>query len=294
VKRSNRLVILVGVLLAVLAFVAIVILLNSTQTPTGPDAEEPTLATVLVAAEAIEIGQAVTPDMVEEREIPLEAVQAGALLDASQLADRTALFALPAQAQVTESLFGGQGLTTVDIEGQLLPGEKAMAIQLDAVTGMNFLLQQGDVVDVVLSVDFAPAGTGATPFLRANDQPTVRTVKTVLQAKRVLYVSGTNIPPPPQLDEDGQPIADPDAGQSLSNIIVVLAGTDQDAELLKFHQRDSLEVGVLTLVLRATADDAVEETTGITLQDVIETYGVVIPPVVDDILSPDLVEGEGG
>jgi Flp pilus assembly protein CpaB len=284
VKRSNRLVILVGVLLAVLAFVAIVILLNNTAPPSGPTAEEPALATVLVAAEAVEIGEEVTPDMVEEREIPLEAVQSGALIDSSQLANRIALFALPAGAQVTEALFGGD-VGGVDIEGQLLPGEKAYAVQFDPVTGMNFLIQQGDHVDVILTLDFASGTIAGSAHLRANDTEIVRTVKAVLQNKRVLYVSATNIPPPPTIDEEGNEVPPP-ATESPGSIIVILAGTDADAELLTFAQRGAGEVGALTLTLRQAIDDAVEETTGITLADIFETYGLVIPTEVEELAEP--------
>ena len=55
-KRSNRLVILVGVLLAVLAFVAIVILLNNPNNGgTGGTEATPTTVDVLVATQDIAI-----------------------------------------------------------------------------------------------------------------------------------------------------------------------------------------------------------------------------------------------
>jgi Flp pilus assembly protein CpaB len=278
VKRSNRLVILVGLLLAVLAFVAIVILLNQQETTTPP--EEQT-ETVLVSTEAIEIGEAVTPDKVRTVEVPVEAVQLGALRDPSQLGDRTALFALPSGAQVTEGLFGA-GVGGVDIAGQLLPGEKAFAIQLDPVTGMNFLLQQGDHVDVILALDFASGTIAGSPHLRANDTEIVRTVKAVLQNKRVLYVSATNIPPPPVIDEEGNEVPPP-VQEAPGNIIVVLAGSNADAELVTFAQRAGPEVGTLTLTLRQTTNEEIEDTPGVTLEDVIETYGLVVPTAVEEL-----------
>ncbi len=201
-KRSNRLVILVGVLLAVLAFVAIVILLNGQEPVETPSGQTPAEATVLVAAQDIAIGDIVTPDMVETTEIPVAAVQLGVLVDPSELTGEPAIRALPAGAQVTQDLFGRGG--TVDIESQLLAGEKAVAVQFDPVTGMNFLVQEGDHVDLVLTVDFASGTIAGSPHLRPNDTEIVRTVKTVLQNKRVLYVSATNIPPPPTRRRGGQ------------------------------------------------------------------------------------------
>jgi Flp pilus assembly protein CpaB len=283
VKRSNRLVILVGVLLAVLAFVAIVILLNQPdeQGP-GPDTE-PDTATVLVATVDIAIGDEVTPDMVEKQDIQVEAVQTGALIDPSQLANQVAIRALPSGAQVTESLFGAAG--TVDIESQLLPGEKAVAIQFDPVTGMNFLVQEGDHVDLILAVDFASGTIAGSPHLRPNDTEIVRTVKTMLQNKRVLYVSATNIPPPPTVDEEGNEVPPPETA-SPTSIIVVLALNDVDAEMVTFAQRGAGEVGAWTLTLRQTDDEEAETTDGVVLADLFEA-GLVVPLEVEELAAPE-------
>lgn len=280
-KRSNRVVILVGVLLAILAFVAIVILLNNR--PTADPTTEPTTATVLVAAAEILPDTDVTADLVEERDVDLDAVLPGALRDTSQLADRTTVVTIPAGAQVTEAAFGSTD-TASDLEAQLLPGEKAIAVQLDPVTGLNFLIEQGDVVDLIVSVDFAPGSIVAAPHLRSNDSETVRTVKAVLQSKRVLYASDSNIPLPPVLDEEGNEVP-PAETQAPGSVIIIIAGSDADAELLKFAQRDSNEVGTITVTLRNSDDEAIEETVGVTLQDVIDTYGVVVPQPVEGILS---------
>lgn len=283
-KRSNRLVILVGVLLAVLAFVAIVILLNQQPSgePTGPD--EPDTASVLVATVDIAIGDEVTPDMVESQDIPVEAVQTGALIDPSQLANQVAIRDLPSGAQVTESLFGAAG--TVDIESQLLPGEKAVAVQFDPVTGMNFLVTEGDHVDLILTIDFASETVSGSPNLRPNDTEIVRTVKTVLQNKRVLYVSATNIPPPPTVDEEGNEVPAPETA-SPTSIIVVLAMNDADAELVTYGQRGAGEVGAWTMTLRQTADEETETTEGVVLTDLFEQYGLIVPTQVEGLAAPE-------
>ena len=284
-KRSNRVVILVGVLLAILAFVAIVILLNNR--PAADTTTEPTTATVLVAIAEIPPDTDVTADLVEQREVDLEAILPGALRDVSQLAERTTVTAIAAGSQVTESAFGGDGTASAaDLEGQLLPGEKAIAVQLDPVTGLNFLIEQGDVVDLIVSIDFAPGHVVGAPHLRANDAEIVRTVKAVLQAKRVLYASDSNIPPAPTLDEEGNVVPPPET-QAPGNVIIIIAGSDADAELLKFAQRDSTELGMITVTLRSNDDEAIEETLGVTLTDVIDTYGVVVPQPVEGIISTD-------
>ena len=287
-KRSNRLVILVGVLLAILAFVAIIILLNSR--PAGNAEQEPTTGTVLVAVDEIPIGTDVTDDLVEEREVDLVAIQPGALRDASQLADRTTLFAIPGGSQVTEATFGDGGNGTVDIEGQLQAGEKAIAVQLDPATGLNFLIEQGDTVDVIVSVDFLKESATGAPHLRSTDTEVVRTVKAVLQAKRVLYASASNFPQPPTIDEEGNEVPPP-VTQAPASIIVIIAGSDADAELLKFAQRDTREIGAITMTLRDADDEAIEETSGATLQELVDSYGVVIPEPVEGIITtPETTE----
>jgi len=69
-KRSNRLVLLIGVFLAVLAFVGIALLLSgNSSTPTTPAI--PTVLPTVIATKDIPLGSTVTADMlkVENRKI---------------------------------------------------------------------------------------------------------------------------------------------------------------------------------------------------------------------------------
>ena len=68
-------------------------------------------------------------------------------------------------------------------------------------------------------------------------------------------------------------------------MIVVFAGTDQDAEVIKFAQNEVSEVGSLTAVLRNTQDTATEKTTGITIDRLVTQYGLAIPNIIKQ-LSP--------
>ena len=148
-KRSNRLVILVGVLLAVLAFVGIVILLNQDGgNGPGPDV---TTVTVMVALEDIAIGDPVGPESVEARQVNPDAVVNTRIPDPSMLTNRPALIAVAAGQQVTQEMVGLVGGGFNAIADQLEPGEKAIAFQVDRVTGLDFLVQRGDYIDIVIS-----------------------------------------------------------------------------------------------------------------------------------------------
>ena len=179
-KRSNRLVILVGVLLAVLAFVGIVVVLNQNA---GQEQQGPLMETVLVATQDVAIGDPVTPDMVEPRQVEADAVIGTPLRDASQVQGQPALFAIPAGTQVTQAALG-LGLGVQNIAGQLSDGERAIAFIVDRAQAVDFLLQPGDTVDVVASVHLLPPG---------EELGTIRSVKVLLQNKRVLYVSDSRI-----------------------------------------------------------------------------------------------------
>jgi len=297
VKRSNRLVILVGVLLAVLAFVAIVILLRQDPGGTG-EPVEPTTVNVLVATRNIEIGDPVTPDVVEVRAIDPEGVQPTRLADVSQVSGQPALFAVPAGSQVTAELIGIGDQLAVNIAAQLQPGEKAVTFQVDRVTGVDFLVKPGDTIDVVMSQ--AITVLQETADSAANEDPEApprfeaitglenqRTVKAILQDKRVLYVSSTRATRPDPIDSNGDGVIDENDEQPaeavVDSVIIVFAGSDQDAEVIKFAQNDLGEVGSLTAVIRNAEDDEIEETLGITIDQLVAEYGLRIPEIVEQL-----------
>ena len=292
-KRSNRLVILVGVLLAVLAFVAIVILLR--QEP-APEAEEEVRETVLVAQEDIARGDSVTPELVREEQVPPDAVQGTPLTSTSAVAGQPALVPIPAGSQVTEESIGiGTNLIN-DLAILLEPGEKAIAFQVDRATGLDFLVKRGDTIDVVTSQlinvlqetadSAANTDEGAPPrFESIPGLEAARTVKAILQDKRVLYVSATRAiaPEPVDADEDGVPDPEQPEQAVLDSVIIVIAGTAQDAEVIKFAQNDLSEVGSLTAIVRHAEDDAIEETLGITIDQLVSEFGLRIPSIVEQL-----------
>ena len=294
-RRSNRIVILVGVLLAVLAFVAIVILLNQREDPVAP---EEITETVLVATQDIAIGDAVTPDLVEEQAIPPDAVQGTPLSSTTVVSGQVAVFPIPAGSQVTGESIGLGNNLAVNLPALLNPGEKAIAFQVDRVTGVDFLVKPGDTIDIITSQlinvlqetadsaantdEAAPPRFEAIPGLEA-----ARSVKAILQDKRVLYVSATRAQEQEPIDVNGDGVIDEQDEQPaeavIDSVIVVIAGTAQDAEIIKFAQNDLSEVGSLTAIVRHADDDEVEETLGITIDQLVEEFGLRIPNIVEQL-----------
>lgn len=286
-KRSNRLVIFLGVLLAILAFVGIVILLNGTSTT---NTNQPQKVNVLVAKVDIAIGDTVTPDKVQVQQVDPADVKGTALGDPSQVSGEPALSAVPKGSQVNKEVItggGGQSLGTL-----LKPGEKAIAFQVDRVTGLDFLVKPGDHVDIVLTEkitvlqptqDTVSKPAGQQRFETVQGLDAVRTVKTILQNKRVLYVSQNRQAQAAAAAASPAPGGQAQTPATIDKVVVVIAGTDQDAEVLKFAQNDVTEVGALTAVIRNTQDSASEKTTGITIDRLVTQYGLAIPNIIKSL-----------
>jgi len=62
--------------------------------------------------------------------------------------------------------------------------------------------------------------------------------------------------------------------------VVIFAGSDADAEVVKFAQSDVNTTGVLTAVLRRTDDQVIEDTTGVTFKILVERFGIPVPDII--------------
>ncbi len=283
-KRSNRLVILVGVLLAVLAFVGIVVLLGQ---QTKPQTVEAQTVKVLVAKQDIAIGDSVTPALVDVKEVEPGAVSGTRIADPSQLTGSPALFPIGKGSQVSQEAVGLTSGGSICITCQLEPGEKAIAFQVERVTGLDFLIQPGDHIDILFhgdvqvvqpTVDSTDQAPRFEPITGLENAPTV---KTLLQNKRVLYVSATKIKP--INDPTATPVPNGQAAAApatIETVVVVFAGNDADAEVIKFAQNDNNIIGPLTAVLRNAKDEVAEDTTGVTFKILIERFGIPIPDLI--------------
>jgi Flp pilus assembly protein CpaB len=268
--------------------VGIVILLGQ---PKAETTKKPTVD-VLVAKQDIAIGDSVTPDLVEVKPVDPAAVSGTRIADPSQLSGAPALFPIGAGSQVSQEAVGLGPNTSICITCQLKPGEKAIAFQVERVTGLDFLIQPGDHVDIIFRGEVqvlqpAADSTATAPrFEPITGLENAPTVKTLLQDKRVLYVSASKIKPVADASATPAPDANTKPATAIETVVVVFAGTDADAEVIKFAQTDQSILGPLTAVLRATGDTAVEDTTGVTFKILVERFGFPIPDIIQIQLPP--------
>ena len=297
-KRSNRLVLLVGVFLAVVAFVGIVLLLQGGNngggggtggTPTPP----PTQATVL-AVKDIALGVTITSDMVTTQDIATPNRRGDAFGDVSQAIGQIARAPIKTGAQIGAGDFSTAttGCTTVPVPATL----RAIAVQVDQVSGVGTLINPGDYVDMLVGFtgDKFPLINPNSTDNSIQTLPSGTSVKLLLQGMQVLC---RQLPPPAttqngqQPQPSGQP-NNPTTSLTGQQEIVILGVTPQQAEVVKFSQLD----GSISLVLRSGQDFPVDPatgvviqpppdaTTGMTLKILTKDFAVPIPELVEAVL----------
>jgi len=305
-RSSNRLVLLVGLFLAVVAFVLIAILFQNGVTPGGPgQSAAPVTAKVVIASQDIPLGSRITKDMVTTKDIAIGDKPTDSYGDPSLVIGKTARQPVSSQELITSVILNGGGSVS-DIS--VPAGYVGIAVQVDQITGVGTLIKPGDRVDVVTGfANFpeiwygfhgglptpTPKGS-ATPTPSESGFPTLdgakynpNSIKTVVDGLQVL---GTLLPTPTQqATASGQP----QGGTSLNGQqeIVILAATSQQAEAIRYAQVD----GTIALVLRSSADCTTTDgtaaqcpiipTTGITLRRMVDDFGV-LPPQVIEVLEP--------
>jgi pilus assembly protein CpaB len=290
-KRSNRLILLIGVFLAIVAFVGIVIIFQGgRQTPTGPAAVAQDLPTVF-ATRDIALGTPVTAEMLEIQNKPLTQRDAAAFGDTSLVVGKIVRTNVVAGKQLTAEDFDVTG-APLTIDTPL--GLRAFALQVDQVSGVGTLIRTGDYVDVVVGFQTWPLVTldPATGSLTAGPATNPTSTKLVLQGMQVL---GTLLPPVAAPAEGEAAPADGGTALTGQQEIVILGVSAQQAEVLKYAQLD----GSISVALRSPADfrdpttqepivdQTPAETTGITLRTLVDEYQVLVPQVIEAVLPDD-------
>jgi pilus assembly protein CpaB len=291
-KRSNRLILLIGVFLAVVAFVLIILLLGPSGGPPTPTPPPP-IPTV-IAAKDIALGVTITEDMLTTQPLPQGERNQGAFQNPSQVIGQIARQQVTAGQQITSATLN-TNQTKIDVP----PGQRAMSVQVDAVSGVGTAIQAGDYVDLILGL------TGdAFPVVQLNPQDQSIQVVAGLNSTSVklliegMQVLGTVQPTTETSNNQAtpQPSGSPTqgAGRGLeqdTTQLVVLSVTAQQAEVIKFAQMQ----GSISLVLRSSKDFFDENgqpvlplpagTTGVILKTLVDQgYGVLRPELVEAIL----------
>ena len=291
-KRSNRLVLLIGVFLAIVAFVGVIVLSSGSG---GNRADAPkTTGPVVVATADIPLSTKVQESQLKIETKELTAILPGAYTDITQVVGKVVRQSIASGAQVTSASFV---TTTGIIDIEVPPGMRAISVQVDQVSGVGTVIKTGDYVDMI--VGFASDKFPVVTKNPVDDSFVVvaglngTSVKLLLQGMQVL---GTLLPPPTTDTSQPAPSGGTTGGGTTTTLngqqqIVILAVDAQKAEVIKFAQLD----GSISLILRS-ADDFIDPvtgdpittlvpttTTGIILKTLVQTYGVLPPELVETV-----------
>ena len=138
-KRSNRLVLLVGVFLAIVAFIGILLISQGSGGGSADPNLPPTQLPTVLAKADIPLGSRIKADQVEVKVLPVTGRDADAFGDTSQVIGKIVRQNVATGAAITAaSLTGGAAGQILDID--VPPGLRAITVQVDQVTGVGTVI----------------------------------------------------------------------------------------------------------------------------------------------------------
>lgn len=278
-RRTSRLVLLLGVFLAALVFV--VILLGSrpggSTDPNTAVATAPTQLLTLVAVSDIPLGTIVTTDMLTTKTLAVNLREGNVYGDPSQAIGKTTRTAILAGAQVHSSDFQNRAVPLT-----VPTGRRAIAITVNQLTGVGNLLDVGDTVDMIISLR-----GDAFPVVQVLNDGSVTVVSGInpLSVKLPLLLQdvqiiGTIDPPAPVPPAAAQGQPAPSVAPQVDTAqtkLLILSVTPAQAEVLLFART----AGGLDVILRSPLDAGqTAETTGVILKTLVDLYGILPPEIV--------------
>jgi Flp pilus assembly protein CpaB len=285
-KRSNRLILLIGVFLAIVAFIGIVLIAQGGGKGSSQTASE---TPTVFAARPITLGTEITDDMLTVTPTKTNERAGNAFASKSLLLGKIAAKDIAQGKQLTSDDFDrGSAITQLTVPA----GMRAIAVTVDQNSGVGTVIRTGDYVDLLVGI------TGDKfPVITLNpvdDSFTVVSGINATSAKLLvqgIQVIGTLLPPPTTTQASTgatpAPGSQPSTTLNGQSEIVILAVDAQQSEVIKFAQID----GSISLVLRSPKDFRDEAgnpipaspngTTGITLRVLVDTYRVLIPQLVE-------------
>ena len=302
-KRSNRLILLIGVLLAALAFVGVIMLTGSTSQGGGTPTPTPVPVTGKVVKATINIpaGTNINPSMVELAEVPIVAAGPDTIPDTGLAIGGTIRRAVTKGQTLGYSFFVSTGVES-NVTDALPPGLRGMAIQVSQVTGVGTLIQNGDHVDVVVSLkiqNVIPDPVNKGQVINVGEPQ--GSVKLILQN---VLVIGTLLPAVPA-EAQASPTPAP-SGQSSGgghqpstslngqSEMVLVAVTANQAEVIRYAQlyADPAAGDNISLILRSPKDYVKVDASGNPVVDASGNPVIIVPPVekTDGVILKTLID----
>jgi len=188
-----------------------------------------------------------------------------------------------------ELLYASQ-FTPATLAHKIPLGQRAVPLKVDQFSGVVGQVSANDYVDIVFSgaiemhypQAFPPSAEEPPVYL---SPVSLLAVKTILQDVQVLDIipitttagAGQEVRPTPSEGGTAAPAPRP------TEWILILAVSDQEAEVLRFAQDQGMSY---QLLLRAPDDHAAATTQGMTTKILVQSYGVPLPEQLRYEISP--------
>ena len=318
-KRSNRLLILLGILIAITGGLLAVVVANGGGggTTAGPAASptatpEPTVQ-VVIAKVDINLGDQITAAMVGTKSMTLSAAAAlgpDTYSSVDQVIGKIAGGKVTAGEVLVASrdlLNPGSMTDGQDISGAIATGMVAVSMEIDQTNGVGTLIVPGDHVDIILSVytdQISLTNKDAAGNQISLPAGTQVTTKMVIQNRKILATllapEAAAPTPAPAANGSAAPIAPvpttPIVQFTQRHMLAIIEVSPDEAELIRWAQRAESEGTQnyvdLSYALRSDKDTTQPDvvTPGITFKMLVDKYGV-LPPDPRGVLPADLAKG---
>jgi pilus assembly protein CpaB len=284
--RRGRILILLGLILAIGTAVAVFVVIRSMQPePVVPDLEEVVVAVQPIAEEESVRGR------IDLRPVPSDYIPEGALRTLEGTEEMLAAGPIPQGTILHPDML----LTPMELlqEGQLgrlvEPGKLAVAFPISELSSVSYGIQPGDHVDVLMTLFFVdmdqqtqtkeplcpplcPGAEGQTMAEVSDQRPRLATQLT-LQDVKVLGVGRWVQEEVPAEEADNQARTGEQVPVELPKYITVEM-TPQDALVLKLAREQGASID---LAVRAQDDDQVFATQQVTLDYLLARFGISLP-----------------
>jgi pilus assembly protein CpaB len=220
--------------------------IQTKQTPAQVVKVEADAVPVVVAVADIPWGTLLTPEMMKTSPYLKESLPIGHFTAPADLKERILIAPLKANDPITEHKLAPTSIKTGGVAAVLEKGKRAVAVKGDKVIGLAGLINPGNKVDVLVTIE--------------DPQKKEERTKTILENVMVL-ATGTQI----QKNEKGEP----------SPVdVFTLAVTPEEAEILSLGAAQ----GKLQLALRSVTDTQTVLTTGVNIPKMLTALSPSNPP----------------
>jgi pilus assembly protein CpaB len=235
----SRVLLVAGGVFAVVAALLVFVALQSRSDSQSTSSSS--FVPVVVAARDVGANTTLTSDMLKIKSVPPDVALSGAYGRMDALVGKVTRYPVSQGQQLTSSVLGAGAIANDDdLSYALLPGKRAVGVEVSKVTGVDGLLLPGNSVDVIGVFDQNATGTAKAV--------------TLLQNVVVLAVGQEAQQPAPRStnssDANASSAADKDAKRQPEATTVALAVSPADAQLLALAQDN----GKIWLTLRPAGE----------------------------------------